>query len=97
MIIHLVCAAEQEELTALGVHLANLPVDVRIGKMLIVAALFKCLSPILTVAATLSHRSPFVSPIDKRAAADDAKRGFASEGNQSRSDTYVIDICRRNQ
>ena len=47
---------EDEELTTLGKHLANLPVDPGIGKMLIYAAMFGCLDPCLTVAAALSDR-----------------------------------------
>ena len=48
-----------ELLTALGRHLARLPVDVRLGKMLIFGALFNCIDPVLTVAASLSCKSPF--------------------------------------
>lgn len=53
-------------LTALGRHLSGLPVDARIGKLLIYGALFGCLEAALTIAATLSERSPFFSPRDKR-------------------------------
>mgnify|MGYP002836845073 CR=1 FL=1 len=41
---------DQEELTPLGFHLAQLPVDVRIGKMILYGAIFRCLDPVLTVA-----------------------------------------------
>jgi ATP-dependent RNA helicase DHX57 len=58
-------------LTALGRHLSGLPVDARIGKLLIYGALFGCLDVALTIAATLSERSPFFSPRDKR---DEARR-----------------------
>ena len=47
--------------------------------MLVFAAILGCLSPVLTVAATISSRSPFVSPLERRDAADAAKRGFARE------------------
>lgn len=50
-----------EELTSLGRHLARLPVDVRLGKMLIFGALFNCIDPALTIAASLSCKSPFVT------------------------------------
>ncbi|CAG9466338.1 unnamed protein product [Pedinophyceae sp. YPF-701] len=70
-----------ERLTPLGQHLANLPVDARLGKMILYAAVLRCLDPCLTVAAALSSRSPFVSPLDKREEADAAKRSFA--GDQS--------------
>ncbi|CAI5497941.1 unnamed protein product [Closterium sp. Naga37s-1] len=52
---------EREELTALGTHLAALPVDIRIGKMMIYGAVMGCLSTALTIAACLSYRSPFSS------------------------------------
>jgi len=47
-------------LTPLGFHLSHMPVDARTGKMLIYGALCRCLGPILTIAACLSHKSPFV-------------------------------------
>lgn len=53
---------ENEALTPLGYHLASLPVDVRIGKLLILGSVFKCLDSALTIAACLSYKSPFVAP-----------------------------------
>ncbi|CAK9058763.1 unnamed protein product [Durusdinium trenchii] len=50
----------QLRLTPLGFHLAHMPVDARIGKMLVYGSLCKCLAPILTIAACLSQRSPFI-------------------------------------
>lgn len=49
----------EKQLAPLGYHLAKLPMDVRLGKMLIFGTLFDCLDPILTVAASLSCKSPF--------------------------------------
>ncbi|KAI8805456.1 P-loop containing nucleoside triphosphate hydrolase protein [Cladochytrium replicatum] len=62
---------QDESLTPLGFHLGRLPVDVRIGKMILFGAIFKCLDPILTIASTLSIKSPFVRPFDKRQLADE--------------------------
>ena len=45
--------------------------------MLIYAAVFRCLEPVATIAASLSSRSPFVSPFQKRDEATEAKRQFA--------------------
>ncbi|KAG0197455.1 hypothetical protein BGX28_009063 [Mortierella sp. GBA30] len=67
---------EAEELTPLGVHLCNLPVDVHIGKMILFGSIFKCLDPILTVAAMLSFKSPFVTPFGAEDEADAAKQRF---------------------
>ena len=44
-------------LTPLGYHLAQLPVDVRIGKLMLFGAIFRCLDAALTIAACLSYRS----------------------------------------
>lgn len=65
------------ELTALGKHLTGLPVDARIGKLLIYGAIFGCMDPALTIAATLSERSPFYAPFEKREEARAAKLKFA--------------------
>ncbi|CAM9576957.1 unnamed protein product [Lampetra planeri] len=68
---------EEESLTPLGYHLASLPVDVRIGKLVLFGAIFRCLDPILTIAASLAFKSPFVSPWDKRQEANAKKLEFA--------------------
>ncbi|XP_064642918.1 ATP-dependent DNA/RNA helicase DHX36-like [Lineus longissimus] len=73
---------EDEELTPLGVHLGSLPVDVRIGKLLIYGALFCCLDPILTIAACFEDKAPFVAPLDKRSEAD-AQRLIMADGTSS--------------
>lgn len=77
--------ATGEELTPLGQHLAALPVDVRIGKLILLGAIFGCVDDVLTIAATLSFRSPFLSPMDRRAEADAAKRSFCA-GQSAQSD-----------
>ena len=69
-----------EALTPLGRHVAHMPVDARIGKMLLFGALLGCLDPILTIAASMAGRSVFVSPKDAKAEADAAKRRLASPG-----------------
>ncbi|KAH3760414.1 Ubiquitin-associated/translation elongation factor EF1B, N-terminal, eukaryote [Pelomyxa schiedti] len=64
-------------LTPLGFHLASLPVDIHIGKMIIFASVMRCIDPILTIAATLSHKSPFSGPVERKMEIDRAKRSFA--------------------
>jgi len=61
-------------LTPLGQHLARLPMDVRIAKMLIYGSLLQCADQVLTIAAGLSVRNIFVSPPDKRDEANAAKK-----------------------
>ncbi|XP_068173342.1 probable ATP-dependent RNA helicase DHX34 [Antennarius striatus] len=48
------------ELTSIGSLLAQLPVDVVIGKLLVLGSLFNLVEPVLTVAAALSVQSPFL-------------------------------------
>ncbi|XP_055986573.1 putative ATP-dependent RNA helicase DHX57 [Sorex fumeus] len=67
----------EEELTPLGYHLASLPVDVRIGKLMLFGSIFRCLDPALTIAASLAFKSPFVSPWDKKEEANQRKLEFA--------------------
>uniref|UniRef100_A0A3B5BDT9 DExH-box helicase 34 n=1 Tax=Stegastes partitus TaxID=144197 RepID=A0A3B5BDT9_9TELE len=50
----------RSELTSIGSLLAQLPVDVVIGKMLVLGSLFNLVEPVLTVAAALSVQSPFL-------------------------------------
>jgi len=65
---------KDEKLTPLGRHLAKLPIgNVQVGKMVLLSAIFGCVSPIATIAAMLGAKSPFVSPNDKREEAN-AKR-----------------------
>lgn len=70
---------ETEELTPLGFHLAGLPVDPRIGKLMLLGSVFQCVDPILTVAASISFRSPFYAPIDQRDMVDKLRRAFCPE------------------
>lgn len=43
-----------------------LPVDPKLGKMLIMGAFFRCFDPIVTIVAGLSVRDPFVLPQDRK-------------------------------
>ena len=40
--------------------------DVRIGKLMLFGAIFCCVDSALTMAAFLSHKSPFVAPFGKK-------------------------------
>lgn len=49
-----------------GRYLSKLPMEPKLGKMLILGAILGCLDPIVTVAAGLSVRDPFLTPVDKK-------------------------------
>jgi HrpA-like RNA helicase len=75
-----------EALTPLGRHLAALPVEICIGRLMIYGALFKCVDPILLIAAALSDRSPFLQPLAKRDEARAAQICF----NRDESDHLAL-------
>eukprot|EP00897_Mesotaenium_endlicherianum_P002934 jgi/Mesen1/2669/ME000167S01818 len=66
-----------QELTPLGCHLARMPVDARVGKMLLFACMMRCLDPVLTIAAAVSGKAPFVAPMERRSEASSAKLRLA--------------------
>ncbi|CEP19067.1 hypothetical protein [Parasitella parasitica] len=75
-------STDRGDLTALGKHMANIPADLRISKMLLFGSVFSCLDPILTIASIMSLKSAFTSPMEKREEARQARERF----NCSKSD-----------
>lgn len=65
-----------EDLTALGRQLARLPLDVFLGKLILLGSIFDCLDATLSIAAILSSKSPFLASISARAQADLARMAF---------------------
>ncbi|PON66853.1 ATP-dependent RNA helicase DHX [Parasponia andersonii] len=70
---------ENENLTYLGKFLSVLPVDPKLGKMLIMGAVFRCFDPVLTIVSGLSVRDPFLLPQDKKDLAGTAKSRFSAK------------------
>ena len=70
---------EEERLTRLGRHLGELPLHPRVGKMILYAALFGVLDPILTVACAAAYRPPFIISPDGRKSGDAARYAFSNE------------------
>lgn len=72
---------ERERLTSLGLHLAKLPVDVRIAKMMIFGVLFCTIEPVLTIAASLSSKSPFAEFFNDDGTAKAKQKQFMDPGS----------------
>ena len=70
---------EAHELTAIGRQLSQLPVDPRIGRMLLAARELGCLREVAVIAAALSSQDPRERPLEAQQAADQAHRRFADE------------------
>ncbi|PYH95397.1 ATP dependent RNA helicase [Aspergillus ellipticus CBS 707.79] len=65
-----------ENLTPLGQQLAKLPLDVFLGKLIIHGAFFRCLDAVVSIAAILSSKSPFVNTMGSNSQKDVARLSF---------------------
>ncbi|WVN86613.1 uncharacterized protein L203_101781 [Cryptococcus depauperatus CBS 7841] len=83
----------KSRLTALGRHMSAIPVDLRLAKMLVLGAIFKCLDPALTIAAILSSKPLFTSPIDRRDEAKKSRESFAWAKSDLMTDVKAYDAC----
>jgi ATP-dependent helicase HrpA len=70
---------DARELTDVGRMLAKLPVDPRIGRMVLAAKHEGALPELLVIAAALSVQDPRERPIDRTQAADEAQKKFADQ------------------
>ena len=73
---------ERNELTSIGQELARLPLDPRLGRMLLAARDQQCLRQMLVIASALSVQDPRERPQGAQEAADQAHRRYADEGSE---------------
>jgi ATP-dependent helicase HrpA len=69
----------ERRVTRVGRQIARLPVDPRIGRMLLTAAHSHCLDEALVIAAALAVQDPRDRPLDKQQEADEAHAQFRNE------------------
>jgi len=67
---------EKHELTPLGRDLARLPIDPRIGRMILAAKREGCLEDVLVIASALSVQDPRERPMEKADRADEVHAEF---------------------
>lgn len=72
---------DDHRLTPIGKQMAKLPVDPRIGRMVLAGEEEQCLNDVLIIAAVLSTQDPRVRPHDKQQPADEAHEQFQAEGS----------------
>lgn len=72
---------EDRKLTAMGKKMARLPVDPRVGRMILAGEDEQCLNDVLIIASVLSTQDPRVRPHEKQQQADEAHAEFAEEGS----------------
>ncbi|KIK71157.1 hypothetical protein GYMLUDRAFT_66365 [Collybiopsis luxurians FD-317 M1] len=110
MLVEVRALTPSEEITPMGRLLSKLPTDVHLGKFLLIAVLFQCLDPALTIAAALNSKSPFLTPFGLEQEADRAKASFKSENSDfltihnafsswrraSANSNHIRKFCRQN-
>jgi HrpA-like RNA helicase len=80
---------DKQNLTPLGRLLLQLPVDVQFGRLVLYGSFFLCLDQALTLAALMTNREPFVSPMHLKAEAAAAKRSWTLPDSEFRSDALA--------
>ncbi|MFJ2990047.1 ATP-dependent RNA helicase HrpA [Collimonas sp. NPDC087041] len=73
---------DNNQLTKTGRQLAKLPLDPRVGRMILAALDNVCLSEMLIIAAALSVQDPRDRPMEAQGAADQAHKKFADEKSE---------------
>ncbi len=73
---------EDNRLTRVGDALARLPLDPRIGRMLVAARDLGCLKEVMVIAAGLSVQDPRERPQDRQQAADEKHKLFVDEKSE---------------
>jgi ATP-dependent helicase HrpA len=76
---------DDNHLTKLGQQLAKLPLDPRVGRMILAGLDNVCLTEMLIIAAALSVQDPRDRPMDAQTAADNAHKKFADEKSEFQS------------
>ncbi|MEH6814664.1 MAG: ATP-dependent RNA helicase HrpA, partial [Motiliproteus sp.] len=103
---------QQGRLTPIGRNLSRLPVDPRIGRMVLEAQNNGCLSEVLIIASALSVQDPRERPLDKQQQADEKHKqhqdkdsdftGFVNLWNQYEEQRQILSsgqlrsYCRKN-
>ena len=90
-------AAGVRPLTPIGRRLARLPVDPRLGRMVLEADRHGCVREVLVIAAALSIQDPRERPVAERAEADAAHRRFDVAGSDLLSIVALWDYLRAEQ
>lgn len=103
---------DRKQITRLGRDLARLPVDLRLGRMLLSAGKHGCLNEVLTIVSAMSLQDPRERPHERQQAADEKHRqhwdeqsdflslvnlwNFFEENRQALTQKKLRQFCREN-
>ena len=90
-------AMDGQQLTTIGRRLARLPIDPRLGRMVLEAERHGCVREVLVIAAALSIQDPRERPAEQRQAADELHRRFAVASSDFLSFVRLWDHLREQQ
>jgi ATP-dependent helicase HrpA len=90
-------APDEQRLTPLGTRLARLPIDPRLGRMVLEAERHGCVREVLIITAALSIQDPRERPAEHRAAADEAHARFTVPGSDFLTLVKLWDHLREQQ
>ena len=91
------CAVNDDrELTEIGWQLGKLPIDPRIGRMILAAKKEQCLTEVLIIASALSIQDPRERPMDAQQAADMAQKKFVDKQSDFLSYLKIWDFYHEN-
>ncbi|WP_370690412.1 ATP-dependent RNA helicase HrpA [Methylotenera sp.] len=79
----------RRQITETGLQLAKLPLDPRVGRMILAAKREGCLAEILIIASVLSIQDPRERPMDKREAADNAHAKFSGSNSAGEGSDFM--------
>lgn len=81
LLFELQAVDEQWRITDLGRKMAKLPVDPRLGRMILAAQGESCLQEVLIIVAALAIQDPRERPLERQQAADEKHRRFRDENS----------------
>ncbi|KAJ7487601.1 P-loop containing nucleoside triphosphate hydrolase protein [Mycena galericulata] len=73
----------KNDLTSLGRVLLQIPVEVQLGRLVLYGCFFRCLDQALTLAAILSNRDAFMSPMHLKVEASKVKLSWTNQNFRS--------------
>ena len=94
LLIELGAVDDNRHLTDIGRQLTKMPIDPRIGRMILAAQ--NCLAEVLIIASALSIQDPRERPMDAQQAADTAQKRFVDERSDFLSYLKIWDFFQEN-
>ena len=97
MLNYLGAMDDEGKLTELGSQMNQFPLEPELSKMVLAGVKYKCINDILTIAATLSVKSPFLRPRGKENEADSKKYQFTHHSGDHITLIMVYNAFKKNE